>query len=157
MFDGRWRTYVAMVEHTASLTVCTPVSSLGDLDGTCESTSSPCAGVFYKNLCPGPANVECCATSWGACSAAGVPGSCIVTTACKGSVHPGLCPGPANVECCVTGPSKYLRGIDVSSCMCETRPWDSKLLDRIFLSRSRKPELGSGNVIRHFVRVHESD
>ena len=111
-----------MVLRLATSLACTVVSVIAQActtndggHGTCKLTSSPCGGIFYKGFCSGPADIECCATSWGACTVAGSPGTCELTSACRGSVHPGLCPGPANVECCVTGPGKYVNGIDVSS------------------------------------------
>lgn len=42
--------------------------------------------------------------SWGACTAAGIPGTCVRTADCTGRATPGLCPGPNDVQCCTQAP-----------------------------------------------------
>jgi hypothetical protein len=44
--------------------------------------------------------------SWGACTAAGVPGTCMSVGNCSGESTPGLCPGNNDVQCCTEAPAE---------------------------------------------------
>ena len=82
--------------------------------GTCISTSACVAkggSSDPADLCPGSADIQCCATegssgsSYGSCrSTAGRAGSCIATSACAeqgGKSDPAdLCPGDDDIQCC---------------------------------------------------------
>jgi len=73
--------------------------------GVCvDKTKDPCTqGIFVANHCPGAANIECCVTNWGGCTADGKSGMCLKTSECHGTAVSGHCPGPSNVECCISG------------------------------------------------------
>ncbi|KAI5804415.1 hypothetical protein EDC01DRAFT_779303 [Geopyxis carbonaria] len=53
--------------------------------------------LLYPLLVLATSSLTLAATS---CTAAGVAGTCIATSACSGTSTPGLCPGAANIQCC---------------------------------------------------------
>jgi len=71
----------------------------GSCPGVCQPTSSHCPNAYKADLCPGPANIECCPEATPDCT-----GQCQSNSLpCGGSYKAGLCPGPDNIQCCEQG------------------------------------------------------
>jgi hypothetical protein len=94
-----------------TLVLGSPVASdsCSAMSGTCKSVSScdTSSNTVLGGLCPGPADIKCCAPVTCEIPATGgvYPGFCLPASSCKGRKQAGLCPGSADIQCCSTAPT----------------------------------------------------